>query len=112
MDKYAQLKRFHHERRLQVYIYDFMYVDTKTMPVDELFIASKKFVENYKKMSTIGLVPKNWIGFSHILLEDYELDNNLYEKKIKNQTTHPTIKSNDLAKILLSYRKNGFPIQI
>ena len=33
MDKYAQMKRFRHDQRLQVYMYDFIYVDPETMPV-------------------------------------------------------------------------------
>ena len=33
MDKYAKLKMFHHDRRLLVYMYDFMYVDTEKMTV-------------------------------------------------------------------------------
>ena len=54
----AQLKRFHHNRRLQVYMYDFMYVDPDTMPVEEHFTATKTYAVNYKKMSTPGPVPK------------------------------------------------------
>ena len=44
MDKYAQMKRFHHDLRLQVYMYDFMYVDTKTMPAEDHFTATKHFL--------------------------------------------------------------------
>ena len=54
MDRYTQLKRFHHDRRL-----DFLYVDTEAMPVKEHFPDIKMFAENYKKMSTPGPVPKN-----------------------------------------------------
>ena len=50
MDEYAQLKRFHHERQLQSYMYDFMYVDPKTMPVEDYFQLKNKFVENYKNI--------------------------------------------------------------
>ena len=33
----------------------------------------KKFVENYKKMSTLGPVPRHWLRFRYIRSEDYEL---------------------------------------
>ena len=74
MDKYAQLKRFNHDQRLQVYMYAFMYVDTQTVPVEDHFPAAKIFVENYKKIKKLGTVSKHWIGFTYIFLEDYELD--------------------------------------
>ena len=35
MDKYAQLKTIHHDYQPQVYMYDLMYVDTKTMPMED-----------------------------------------------------------------------------
>ena len=38
--------------------------------VQEYFTYPKKFVKNYKKMSTPGPVPKNWLGFSYIWSED------------------------------------------
>ena len=31
MEKYAQMKRFHHDLRLQIYMYDLMYLDPATM---------------------------------------------------------------------------------
>ena len=31
IDRYAQMKRFHYYRWVQVYMYDFMYTDTETM---------------------------------------------------------------------------------
>ena len=49
MDKYAQLKRFHNDSRIQVYMYAFIYVDPKTIPVEDLFFATKNIVVNYKK---------------------------------------------------------------
>ena len=64
MDIYAQLKRFHHDHLLQVYMYDFMYVDNETIPVEEHFTATKKCVVNYKKMSTPGPIPRHWLVFS------------------------------------------------
>ena len=57
MDKYAQLKRFHNDRWLQVYMYAFMYVDPETMPVEYHFNATKTFVVDYNTMSTPGTVP-------------------------------------------------------
>ena len=50
MDKYGQLKRFHHDLRLQCYMYAFMYVDTEKIPVEDHFITTKTFVENYRKI--------------------------------------------------------------
>ena len=50
MDKYAQLKRFSHNLRLQVYMYDFMYVDPDTIPAEDNFPAEKTFVYNHNKM--------------------------------------------------------------
>ena len=41
MDKYAQLERFNHDLRLKVCIYDFMYVDTETIPVEDYFQIQK-----------------------------------------------------------------------
>ena len=61
-------------------MYAFMYANTETIPVGDYFPSTKIFVENYNKMSTPGPVPKNWLGFSYILLEDYELDMNFDEK--------------------------------
>ena len=39
--KYAQLRSFYHDGLLQVYIYTFMYVDTKTIPMGDHFTAKK-----------------------------------------------------------------------
>ena len=88
MYKYAQLKRFHHERRLQVYMYDFMYVYPETIPEEGHFTATKSFVAKYKKISTPGPVPKYWLGFSYICSEDYELDQNFDDIKLKKQSDH------------------------
>ena len=46
MYKYSQLKRFHHDRLNQVY----MYVDKQTIPVHDHFTDTKRFVVNNKKM--------------------------------------------------------------
>ena len=66
MNKCAQMKWFHHDLRLQVYMYDFMYVDPETMPVEAYFPATKTFIENYNKMSTTRRVSKHYLGFSFI----------------------------------------------
>ena len=59
MYKYSQLKRFCHDHQLQVYMFDFMYVDTEIIPVEDYFSATDKNLKNYKKMSTPGPVPKH-----------------------------------------------------
>ena len=69
MDKYAQLKSFHHDRRHQV----FMYVDLNTIPVEDHFTATKTFVE--ENVNTRNS-PKMFLGFSSIRSEDYELNQN------------------------------------
>ena len=65
MYKYAQLKRFHHDRRLQVYRYAFVYVYTQPMPVEDHFSDRKLLFLNYKNISTTVTVPKAvvWIWF-------------------------------------------------
>ena len=50
MHKYSQLKKFNHDRQLQVYMYNFMYVFPQKMPVEDHFPATKTFIVNYKKM--------------------------------------------------------------
>ena len=45
MHKCVELERFHHEHWLQLYMYDFMYVDTQTMPVEDSFSATNIFCE-------------------------------------------------------------------
>ena len=49
MHKYSQLKKFNHDRQLQVYMYNFMYVFPQKMPVEDHFPATKSFIVNYKK---------------------------------------------------------------
>ena len=46
MDKYTQLKMFHHGRRLQVYMYSLIYVNPETIPVEDHFPTTKNYVEN------------------------------------------------------------------
>ena len=49
MDTYTQLKRFHHDHGLQFYIYAFMYVDTKTILVEDYFPATKLLLVTTRK---------------------------------------------------------------
>ena len=71
MYKYAQLKRFHHDRRIQVYMDDFMYVDTEKMPVEDHFTSYNYFGCELQKISTPVTVPKHWPMFSYMRSEDY-----------------------------------------
>ena len=73
-EKCALTKRFHHDHWIQVYMFDFIYVDTVTMPEEYYFPATGIFFENYNKRATPGPIPKHWLGFSYIGSEDYELD--------------------------------------
>ena len=57
-------------------MFDFMYINQETIPAEEYFPAIQTFPENYKIMSTPGPGPKNWLGFSYIHSDDYELDIN------------------------------------
>ena len=50
---------FHHECQIHFYMYAFMYVDPEKIPEEEYLPAIKTYVENYKKRSTPGTVPKN-----------------------------------------------------
>ena len=50
--KYSQLKIFHSDDQLQVYMYAFMYVDPETISSEEYYPATKILVENYNKIST------------------------------------------------------------
>ena len=52
-----KLKRFCRDLRLQVYMYDFMYVDPETIPVEDPFPDTKTFFENYNIIPTTGTVP-------------------------------------------------------
>ena len=46
MDKYAQLKRFHCDLQLEVYMYAFMYVDPQKIPAEDHFPATNTFIVN------------------------------------------------------------------
>ena len=46
MDKYAQLKGFHHNFELQVYMYPFKYFYPEIIPVEDYFLATKTCVKN------------------------------------------------------------------
>ena len=53
MDKYAQIKRFHYDRQLQVYMDAFIYVDSDTTEEEEYLPYTKFFVVNYKRRSAL-----------------------------------------------------------
>ena len=61
MAKYPLLKRSHHECRLKVYMHAFMYVNSKTMPVEDYFTDTKQIWRTKRKYQhqdqyeTIGL---------------------------------------------------------
>ena len=42
----------------------------------DYFPTTRSFVENYKKRSSPGPVPKHWLHFSYIHSEEYKLDLN------------------------------------
>ena len=60
--KYSQLKIFHSDDQLQVYMYAFMYVDPETFSVEDHFPAKKVFFLNNTKMATPGIVQKIGLG--------------------------------------------------
>ena len=86
MNKYAILKRFHSDRRLKVYMYDFMYVNPDSIPVEDYFPETKTFFDKYKKMSTPGPVPTHLIFY--IGLEDYQFYLNFDETEMKFKPDH------------------------
>ena len=71
LDKYAQLKYFHHYCQIQVYMYHFIYVDTETITAEDQCTATIVFVL-IQKNSTPEPVPKHCLGFSYIHSADYE----------------------------------------
>ena len=81
MNKYAQLKGFHHNRQLQFYMYAFMYVDPETIQVEDHFPDTKTFVANYNKISNPGSAPKRCPVFSYIRSED--LDQNFDDTELQ-----------------------------
>ena len=85
-DEYALLKRFHYDLWLQDYMYDFMYVYSETMSVGDYFSATKIFVDNYRKISTPGPVPKHCLGFSCIRSEYFEFDVKILWNRIEKQS--------------------------
>ena len=105
MNKYAILKRFHSDRRLKVYMYDFMYVNPDSIPVEDYFPETKTFFDKYKKMSTPGPVLKYWLVFDYICSEDYELDVKLDENGLEKQSDQA---SNNKVKLL---RENMLAIE-
>ena len=98
--KYTQLKSFHHELRLQVYMYDLIYVDTESMKIEDYLKATNFLLRNTRKCKiqdhsqNIGL---DLVTYVHMIMS-YIL--NLMKQNLKSQTTHPTIKLNYFTKIL------------
>ena len=41
MDKYSLVKRCHNDRRLQAYLYDFMYIDPDKISEEDYFLDTK-----------------------------------------------------------------------
>ena len=76
-------------------MYDFVYVDTKTMLEDDYFLATTIFVQDYKNRSTPGPVSKYWIEFSYIHSQDYELDLKFDEKRKKGEQKTQQTKNNE-----------------
>ena len=58
------MKKFHNDRQIQVYMYDFMYVYTETIPEEIYSLDTRTYDENYKNGSTNGPAPKHCIGFN------------------------------------------------
>ena len=66
----------------------------------EYLPATRTFVENYRKRSITGPVPKYCIGFSFIHSEDYGLYLNLGENKMKKNRQITTPKKNPFVRTL------------
>ena len=62
MYKYAQLKRFHRDRLLQAYMYDFMYVDPQKIPVEYYFTANTFFCCELQENFNSSTSPKTLDG--------------------------------------------------
>ena len=89
------MQMFHHDHWLKIYVYDFMYIDTETITEEDYIQDNIEFVEYYKKRWTTGSVPNNWLVFSYICWEYYELDLKFDEKKIKKSEKSPNKKIMD-----------------
>ena len=76
------------------------------MVEEDYLVATNQFFENYKIRSTLGLVPKCWLGFSYICSKDYDLylnfDGTYIHIYIYNQTTYQTKNINNFAMKFLS----------
>ena len=104
------MKRYYYYCRLQVYMYDFMYVDTDTMTEEYCFPDTKTFVKNHKKSSSQGPVPKNWLEFSYIYLKKSYICILMEQKQKEIQTTHKKTNFKHFEMKLWSLDKNGFLI--
>ena len=59
-------------------------------------------------MSTIGSAPKNWLGFSYISSEYYELDLNFYEREMKTKAEKSPNKNKSLHKNVVVIEEQFF----
>ena len=62
----------------------FTYVDPEIMPVEDKFPSTRTFVVKYKKIPTPRTFPKHLSGFIYMSSEDYEIDQNFYDKYVLN----------------------------
>ena len=69
-------------------MYALMCVNPETTPEEDYFPATKKYVENNEKMSTLVPVPKYWLIFSYISSEYYQLDLKRDETELKIKSDH------------------------
>ena len=113
-DKYAQMKRFHYELQLQVYMHDFMYVYPETISKEDYFPAT--FLLLLKTTRTCQLqdqFPNIGLDLVTYVQKIMSYIWNLMKHKWKgNQTTNLAIKLNYFARILWSLMKNGLLIWI
>ena len=82
------MKTFFYDRKIQVYMYAFIYDDPNTMSEEDYFPDTKIFFQKCNKISTPVPVPKNWLGFSYISSEYYHLDLNFDEIENKSKPDH------------------------
>ena len=69
-------------------MYAFIYVDPEKTPGEDNSPATNMFVDNYKKISIAGPVPKHWIGYSFIYFENYGLYMSFNETELKMNLDH------------------------
>ena len=90
IDKYAKLKRFHHDRPLKVYIYDFMYIDPQTMPAEDYIIIHSSSFEDFLFIKIILYKGKTKVYF--IVICYRELKQTKKKNPIKYLNTDAQVK--------------------